>query len=316
MVSLGGPAEDPAYLPVHAAAALGTFEAEGVSVTLRRAKHPTAAVTALRDREAAVAVTSLDQAIRGAWARVPVRVLAAHTRAPAVVLLTSTAAAERVTRVADLRGRRVGIPGPGTTGHLLLAALLQAARLQPWQLDVRSLGNATLAARLGTGELAAAVVDEPWASRALAAGGAAVLADFRRPEDAARHLGGPFYEIVSVTAADPKELERLQPALAAFARAVIRVQAWLATAAPEEVAARLPPDLGGNRERLVARLGALRAAYAPGAEATEAGLAASLRILRGGSPWPASLRVTPADLREPGFVSAARAALGPSPPPP
>ncbi|PYM65187.1 MAG: hypothetical protein DMD79_05105, partial [Candidatus Rokuibacteriota bacterium] len=38
VVAVGGPAEDPAYLPVHVAAALGTFEAEGVGVTLRRAK--------------------------------------------------------------------------------------------------------------------------------------------------------------------------------------------------------------------------------------------------------------------------------------
>src|SRR5206468_3507338 len=73
VVAVGGPAEDPAYLPVHVAAALGTFEAEGVGVTLRRAKHPTGAIDLLRTREAGVAVTTLDQAVRGAWARgVPV----------------------------------------------------------------------------------------------------------------------------------------------------------------------------------------------------------------------------------------------------
>src|SRR5262249_5187628 len=85
IVSVGGPPEDPAYLPVHVAAALGTFEAEGLQVTLKKAKHSTAAVEALRGREVGIAVTTLDNAIRGAWARkLPVQVLVAHVRAPSV----------------------------------------------------------------------------------------------------------------------------------------------------------------------------------------------------------------------------------------
>src|SRR5262249_11381707 len=39
-VSVGGGPDVPAYLPVHVAASLDTFVAEGVRVTLRRAKHP------------------------------------------------------------------------------------------------------------------------------------------------------------------------------------------------------------------------------------------------------------------------------------
>jgi len=316
-VSVGGPAEDPEFLPIYAAAALGTFEAEGVQPTLRRAKHPTAAITALRDREAAVAVTTLDQAIRGAWARgTAVRVLVAHTRAPGAALLVSTTARDRVTRIEDLAGKRVGIPGPGTTGHLLLGALLRGQRIEPWQLRILSLGGAALVARLGSGDLEAAVVEEPWASRALATGAAAVLVDFRRPDDAARHLGGPFYEFVSVAPSAEKETERLEPDLAGFARAVIRVQAWLATAPPAEVADRLPAELVGTRERFVTRLAAAQSAYAPDGEATEAGLAATLRILRGGSPWPVSLKVGPSDLREPAFITTARSRLGPRPPSP
>src|SRR6185369_8255069 len=169
-VAVGGPAEDPAYLPVHAAVALGTFEAEGVKVTLKRTKHPTEAAAALRGREVPIAVTTLDEAIRGAWARkIPVQVLAAHVRAPALALLVAPVARETVRRVEDFRGKAVGIPGPGSTGHLLLALLLRQARLEPTQVDVRSVGTTGLLARLGEGELAAAMVEEPWASRLLAA---------------------------------------------------------------------------------------------------------------------------------------------------
>ena len=116
-------------------------------------------------------MTTLDEAIRGAWARkIPVQVLAAHVRAPAVALLVAPAARETVRRIEDLRGKPVGIPAPGARAHLLLATLLRGARVQPWEVDTRSVGSAALLAQIGTGDLAAAMVEEPWASRLLAAG--------------------------------------------------------------------------------------------------------------------------------------------------
>lgn len=316
VVSVGGPPEDPAYLPVYAADALGTFTAEGVQATLRRAKHPSGAMNALREREAGVAVTTTDQALRGAWARgTPVKILVAHTRAPAVVLLGSVRHRDRVGSVDDLRGRRVGMPGPGTAGHLVLTTLLRERRIEPWELELVSLGGAALAARLGSGELAAAVVEEPWATRALRAGTAAVLLDFRDPGTAARHLGGPFYEVVSVVPAAEPEAEARE-ALEAFVRALLRVQAWLAGTPPAAVAARLTPRLVADPDAFLARLAAVRATLAPDGEATEAGLTATFRILRAGSPWPQTLEARPADLREPPWVAAARARLGPAPPSP
>jgi NitT/TauT family transport system substrate-binding protein len=345
VVAVGGPADNPAFLPVHAAAALGTFEAEGVRVTLRRAKHPTAAMEALRDKAAdkavGVAVTTADQAVRGGWARgTPVRVVAAHTRAPAVALLVPGGHGS-APGPDGLRDRRIGIPGPGTTGHLVLLTLLRARRVEPWQLELVSLGSPGLLARLRSGTLDAALLEEPWVTRALETGAGALWLDFRRPADVATHLGGPFYEFVSVTpaegkapegkpaegkppeaktpeaaAADAKALEERRAALAAYARAVIRVQAWLATTPAAAVADRLPAELTRDRERFLARLAPLQAAYAPDGEATAEGLAATLRVLRSGSPWPVDLTVTPEDLREPPAVTAARKALGPAPPAP
>jgi NitT/TauT family transport system substrate-binding protein len=316
-VSIGGGADDPAYLPVHAAAALGTFDAEGVHVTVKRVKHPTAALSALRDGEALVAVTTADQAVRGAWARgAPVRILVAHTRAPAVALLVSAKHRGEVSGVADLRGKRVGIPGPGTTGHLVLSRLLREIRLEPTAVGLVSLGASALLGRLGSGELDAAVLEEPWVTRAVALGVGGVLLDFRRPADAARQLGGPFYEFVSVARADEKALAKQESALAAYARAVIRVQAWLATAPAGEIAERLPASLRGDAGRFVERLGTAREAYVPDGQATEAGLRSTLEVLRAGSPWPVKVEISPEAIGEPAFVTAARAALGGSPPVP
>ena len=106
---------------------------------------------------------------------------------------------------------------------------------------------------------------------------------------------------------------RPRPALAAFTRAVVRVQAWLATSPPQEVVDRLPPTLVGDRARFEARLGARQAAYVAGGEPTAAGFEATLRVLRAGSPWPVTLSVGPDDLAPPPGVAEARRQLGPSP---
>jgi hypothetical protein len=162
-----------------------------------------------------------------------------------------------------------------------------------------------------------------------------MLLDLRSPETTERALGGPFYEVVSVAAApvkvDPKATPKaraaakrdpppIEPppetALAAFARAVARVQVWLATAEPGEIVERLPPALVGDRGQFETRLRARRAAYAGAGEPTPAGLEASLRVLRAGSPWPVSLSVGPNDLAPPAAVAEARRSLGASPPAP
>ena len=337
IVAVGGPPDELAYLPVHAAMALGTFEAEGLQVTLKRAKHPTAAVATLRDRETGIAVTTLDNAIRGAWARkLPVQVLVAHVRAPAVALLVAPGARDTVRRVEDLKGKAVGIPGPGTTGHLLLAQLLRGARLKSWEVDARSVGHTALLAQLGGGDLPAAMVEEPWVTRLLDSGRAGVLVDFRRPAETERVVGGPFYEVVSIAVTPPPKDEPksktaaeakkgapppIEPPaeaiLAAYARAIARVQVWLATTSPTAVAERLPPALVRDRARFEVELAAVQAAYAGAGEPTPEGLQATLRVLQGGaSPWPVSLSVSPEDLASPPGVTAARRQLGPTPPPP
>ena len=335
-VAVGGPPEDPAYLPVHAAMALGTFEAEGLQVTLKRSKHPTAAIEALRGRDAGIAVTTLDLAIRGAWARnLPVQVLAAHVRAPSVALLVALAARDSIHEIEDLRGKAVGIPGPGSTGHIMLAQLLRGARIPPSKIDARSVGSSALLAQLGSGDLPAAMVEEPWVSRLVDSGRAAILVDFRRPAESERILGGPFYEVVSVAVAPPKpdpkakagaEAKKGAPPpieppadaiLAAYARAIARVQIWLATTPPTVVAERLPPGLVRDRARFAEQLAAQQAAYAGTGEPSPEGLEATLRVLRSGaSPWPVALSVSPEALASPPAAIDARRQLGPAPPPP
>jgi hypothetical protein len=206
------------------------------------------------------------------------------------------------------------------------------------EVDARSIGNTALLTQLGTDDLPAAMVEEPWASRLVGSGRASALVDFRQPAETERILGGPFYEVVSVAVTPPPKPKDepktkagaaakkaapppIEPppdaALAAYARAIARVQVWLATTPPSVVAERLSPALVKDRTRFEAQLAAAQAAYAGAGEPTSAGLEATLRVLRGGaSPWPVSLSVSPEDLASPPAVTAARTQLGAAPAPP
>jgi hypothetical protein len=136
---VGEPAEDPAYLPstprwrwdVPRPRASGDAQA---------LEAPDGRVRAAR-REAGSRWRSSTTRSGAPGPSFPVQVLVAHVRAPAVALLVSPAARDTVRRVEDLQGKAVGIPGPGSTGHLLLAQLLRSARVKPSQIDARSIGS-------------------------------------------------------------------------------------------------------------------------------------------------------------------------------
>lgn len=294
-LAVAGPPAEPTYLPLYAAEALGTFEAEGLRVTLRRVKGEGSAVGALRDGEVEVAATSVDQALRLGWARgTPLALVALTALSPPATLLVSARHREAIAKIDDLKGKRVAIPSPGTSVHHLMIHLLRRHGIEPHEARLVSLGATRTASQLATGELDAAVTLEPWTGRLLRQGQAVVLADFRDPETTRRQLSGAFYEAgLFVRKADA---EALGGKLLRLTRALVRVLAWLRRAPPEAVADRLPPDLVGNREEFIARLAATKGLYPPDALASEEGMASTLSALRDASPLPAAVRVRAGDL--------------------
>jgi len=314
-VAVAGPPTEPSYLPLYVAEALGTFEAEGVRVTLRRVKGEGSAVAALREGDAEVAATSVDQAVRLGWGRgTPLALVALTALSPPAALLVSARHRETIATVADLRGKRIAIPGPGTSVHHLAIHLLRRHRVEPHQAHLVSPGALRAASQLAAGELEAAITLEPWTGRLLRQGHASLLLDLRDPEVARQALGGAFYEAgLFVRKAD---LEALGDRLIPLTRALVRALAWLRRAPPEAIADRLPARLVGDREEFLAQLAAVRALYPADALATPEGMTSTLSILRGASPLPASVRVRPGDLLALDPLRQALTALGEAPPAP
>lgn len=268
-VTLADVPTSPLYLPVSLAAALKSYEAEGLTVDVRYA--PDGAIPP----GAMFAGQSVDFAVRNrSW-----RVVAALTRTPAVVLLVRADLKDAITTPADLKGRRIGVSAIGAHTHLVATALLQHAGLAAADAAIVPVGTSTLAAAFASRSIDAGFGYEPYASQVVADGKAVLLADLRAPPSTDRWLGGsyPYTALLvdaSASAAHPAEVQKM-------VNAVTRAQAFMRTHTPEAVADVLPDAVTGRDKQLwVSAYRALLSAFAPDSRSDGGGVETVIGAVR------------------------------------
>ncbi|MBI4591681.1 MAG: ABC transporter substrate-binding protein [Candidatus Rokubacteria bacterium] len=283
-IAVSGPFTSPEYLPLRVAEAEGYFTQEGLQVSLRTTRAEAGAAEALARGQAEVAATSLEAALRyGAVGGRPLRLIFGLTTAPPVALVVPLAHRNTVRRIEDLRGRHIGISSPGAPEQAFLLALLERHRLQPGDLSLLSFGERGLVAALEAGEVHAALLADPWASRLAQEGKAVVLADFRRREETVRWLGGPTVHAGLFVSGDrvPKASD-----LTALARALLRAIRRVETGDSEELLARLPVRAVGLKDDFVARIAGAREIYLRDGWVSLETIKLSLAMIRARAPLP------------------------------
>ena len=288
-IAVAGPATSPEYLPVHLAQAGGYFVQEKLQVTLKVERSEGDAALALARGRADIAATSLDAAYRlGHVAGAPPLLLFGLTAAPPVALLVSASHKDTVRSPSDLRGQPVGLPGIGAPEQAMLATILARAGVKIHQVPLRTFSNRGLAGALEQGEVAAAVMADPWVTRAIAESTASILVDLRTRSDAARWLGtGTVHAALFVRdEGRPGDQE-----LAALVRALLRASAKVAEAPAEALASVLPAAVTGQPDDFALRVAGARQSYLPRGQVTEDMLKASVAQARERSPFPAAVRL-------------------------
>jgi NitT/TauT family transport system substrate-binding protein len=277
-IAVAGPATSPEYLPLRVAEAEGYFAQENLAVSLQVSRSESQAAEALSRGPAQLAATSVDAALRlGHMAGAPPRLVFGLTSAPPVALLVPATQKEAIRGLRDLAGKTVGIPSPGTPEHLMLLSLLAKAGLQLPQITLQSYGDRGLAIAIQSGQVAAAIIGDPWATRLIEDGSAVALADFRKRGEAARWLGEPAVHAAIFARADT----RLGAAeLAPLARALLRALERLRAAAPEDLAGRLPAAAVGSSTDFPLRLNGAREVFLAHGWVTEDMMAEGVRLAR------------------------------------
>ncbi len=288
-IATAGPATAPEYLPLWVAQAEGYFAEEKLAVSLEATRAEASAAEALARGQADLAATSLDAAlVLGAPAGAPPKLVFGLTATPAVALLVPVARKDTTRSLDDLAGATIGVPAPGTPSEFMLLALLARAGIRIPRVTVKSYGERGLAGALESGEVAAGILGDPYATRLIEDGKAVALVDLRQRGEPERWLGEPGVYSALFARADSK----LGPAeLKPLARALLRALARIQTATPDELRAGLPAATVGFPEDFSARLLGARQIFLRDGWVTPEMLKTSIAFVRSRGPIPAKVKM-------------------------
>ena len=293
-LAVSGPTSSPEYLPLRVAEAEGYFAKEGLAVTLKTTRAEPGAAEALAQGQVDLAATSLEAILRFGprTAKQAPRLVLGLTAAPPVALVVAESQKELVRLLEHLAGTRVGITSPGAPEQAWLAWLLARAGLSPGQMSLVSRGERGLSHAVETGDVHAALLREPAASRLLAAGQARLLVDLRTPAAVRQALGAVTVNAAVFMRADRPVRDR---ELAAFHRAVLTAESRLATATAAELAERLSSSITVPSEEFEGRLEACRRLYLDDGAVTIPQVRETLTMIRAHVVLPATALVPPPD---------------------
>lgn len=289
-LAVSGPTSSSEYLPLRVADAEGYFAKEGLTVTLKTTRAEPGAAEALAQGQADLAATSLDAILRfgpRSPQQAP-RIVLGLTAAPPVALVVADSQKDIVRSVEDLPGTRVGVSAPGGSEQAWFAWVLARAGVSSANVALVSRGDRGLPHAIGAGEVQAALVREPVASRLLTTGQARLLVDLRTPAAVGRALGTTTVSAAVFMRADRAVRDR---DLAAFSRAVLAAERRIATAAPQALAERLPATITAPAEDFDTRLESCRDLYLADGAVTVNQVRETLSLIRAHLPLPASARV-------------------------
>lgn len=237
-------------VPYEVTRAQGYFEDEGLDVELVYSRGGTDAVQALNGGSVDYAASSFDAQVGAVASGAEVRRFMTTGRLPLFALATAPDTADEITSIADLRGRKVAISGPGNADETILLYVLDRNGVDPDDVEFTSIGT-NLYDALRLGQVDAGMVQEPALSLLTEEGGRE-LVNFMDIDDAQEVFGGA-YEFMGVSIREGEQEERADQ-LQAMARALRRGLEHTRNGPVEDAIEALPSELttGEDSDRLAA----------------------------------------------------------------
>jgi len=243
------------YLPTVLAQQLGEFEKAGLAVELVDLKGGSDALRAVLGGSADVVSGYFDHCVNLAAKKQELQSFVVYDRYPGLVLVVSPMHTSEIKSIKDLAGKKVGISAPGSSTDFFLKYLLKKNGVDPASTAVIGVGlGATSVAAMEQGQIDAAVMLDP--SVTVLQGGhpeLRILSDTRTQKDTldvfgGEYPGGALYSTTAWISAHDKEVQ-------ALTNAILNTLAWIHAHSPEDVMAKMPPEMvGKNKELYLAAL--------------------------------------------------------------
>jgi NitT/TauT family transport system substrate-binding protein len=309
-VAIGG-AGCLCYLPTVLAKQLGEFDKAGVDVEMVNFKGGSQALTAVIGGSADVVSGYYDHCVNLAAKHQELQAFVVYDRYPGLVLGVSPKHASSINSVKDLAGKKVGVSAPGSSTDFFLKYLLAKNGVDPNAVAVIGVGlDATAVAAMEQGTVEAAVMLDPTVTVLKGRhNGLKILSDTRTQDDTlsvfgGEYPGGSLYTRVDWIAKHEKETQ-------ALANAILATLNWIHSHTPEEIMAKMPPDLVGPDKALyLAALKNTIPMYSTTGRMDPKGAAAVLAVFSQSSPDVAKANIDLSKTYTNRFVEQAKATTG------
>jgi NitT/TauT family transport system substrate-binding protein len=242
VIAVSGPPAQIYFLPVVLAKTLGYFDQAGVNVELQHFNAGSKALESVLGGSADFVAGAYENTVRMQAKGQSMQSVVIFGRYPQNVLGISKEQAANYKSPADLKGKTIGITGPGSATHNFLNLILANAGLQPSDVTTITVGAGAVAvaAMKRSGELYAISNLDLAITELTMAGDIVVAVDSRTAEGTRAVYGGDYasgslYAPSAFLSSNPNTVQ-------AIANAMVRTLKWMASATPDEILAKVPAD--------------------------------------------------------------------------
>jgi NitT/TauT family transport system substrate-binding protein len=238
------------YLPTVLAHQLGEYDKAGVKVEMVDFKGGSQALTAVLGGSADVVSGYFDHCVNLAAKGHELQSFVVYDRYPGLVLVVSPKQTGTITSIKDLAGKKVGVSAPGSSTHYFLNYLMKKNGVDAASVGVIGIGlGATAVAAMEQGSVDAAVMLDPAVTQLQGRNkDLRILSDTRSEKDTLDVFGGEYPGGALYTKAD--WIAKNPKAAQALTIAIVNTLKWIHTHSPEEIMAKMPPELIGADKAL------------------------------------------------------------------
>ena len=246
VIAVSGPPAQMYFLPVVLAKRLGYFDSAGVNVELQHFNAGSKALESVLGGSADIVAGAYENTVRMQAKGQSMQSVVLFGRYPQNVLGISKEQAANYKSPADLKGKTIGITGPGSATQTFLNLILANAGLQPSDVTTITVGAGAVAvaAMKRPGELYAISNLDLAITELTIAGDIVVAVDSRTAEGTRAVYGGDYasgslYAPSAFLTSNPNTVQ-------AIANVMVRTLKWMAAATSDEIIAKVPADFYQN----------------------------------------------------------------------
>jgi NitT/TauT family transport system substrate-binding protein len=299
------------YLPTILAKQLGEFEKAGINVEVVDFKGGSESLKAVIGGSADVVSGYFDHCVNLAAKGQHLQAFVVYDRFPGFALVVSPKHTAEINSIKDLANKKVGVSAPGSSTDFFLKYMLSKNGVDPNSVSVIGVGlGGSAIAAMEQGQIDAAIMLDPAVTLLQGKNkDLKILSDTRTQKDTLAVFGGEYPGGALYTKAD--WIAGHQNEVQGMATAIVATLKWIHSHTPEEIMAKMPPEMvGKDKDLYLAALKNTIPMYSESGRMDPKGAAAVLAVFSQSSPDVAKANIDLSKTYTNKYVEAANKKMG------